>query len=207
MSTDTVKIPKGYMADSKGALVPKKSIKPIHLEEDALVKELAAEAEKLSEQLADFRSRAFAKIADFRKGVAERYDVERGGKKGNVTLSTFDGSLQLQVAVGDNISFGPELEAAKGLIDNCVLRWSKGSRTEIKTLVQHAFQTNKEGKIDTGAVLGLRRLEIEDEEWQRAMGAISDAVRVTSSKTYFRAYRRDGDTETKSAIPLDIANA
>lgn len=200
-------IPEGYMQDATGSLVPIAKIKPEHLEENDLVISLVAEAERLSRELADFKNRAFENVGAFRELVQEKYGAKKGGKKGNVTLSTFDGSLQVQVSVGENIGFGPELEAAKSLIDECVLRWSETSGDEVKALITHAFQTNKQGRIDTGRVLGLRRLEIDDPQWKLAMEAISNAVRVQGSKTYFRAYRVDPETEIKEPISLDLASA
>jgi len=124
-----------------------------------------------------------------------------------VTLTSYDGRFQVQVSIGESISFGPELSAAKDLIDGCVLRWSEGSNANVQALIQHAFQTNQQGKIDTGRVLGLRRLEIDDPEWKQAMEAISDAVRVTGSKTYTRFYRRDPIRDILTPIALNIANA
>ena len=141
----------------------------------------------------------------FRALVAEKYGANKGGAKGNMTLRSFDGKFEMQVAVSEFLSFGPELQAAKGLIDICVERWSEGANDNIRALVNHAFQVNKEGRIDTGRVLGLRRLEIDDAEWNRAMDAISDAVRVTSSKTYIRFYEVNTETGTRQPIPLDLA--
>lgn len=200
-------LPGGYMKDAKGALVPIDTIKPEHLAEDDLVRDLAGRAEVLSAALTAYRTHALDEVAAFRDLIFEKYGAKKGGQKGNVTLTTFDGTLQLQVSIGETLNFGPELQAAKQLIDDCVLRWSAASGAELKALVQHAFQTNKRGKIDTGRVLGLRRLEIEDTDWRRAMDAISDAVRVTGAKTYVRVYRRDPKSEMKKAIPLDLANA
>ncbi|MEM6727842.1 MAG: DUF3164 family protein, partial [Pseudomonadota bacterium] len=82
--------------------------------------------------------------------------------------------------------------------------WSEGSNDNLKTLIFDAFQVNKEGKIDTGRVLGLRRLNIEDDKWVKAMEAVSDAVRVTGSRTYIRFYEKDESGATKP-ISLDIA--
>lgn len=200
-------IPEGYRRDARGALVPIDAIKPEHLAEDDLVRELAAEAETLRERLAAFRAKALGDVQAFKELILEKYGAKKGGAKGNVTLTSFDGSLQLQVAIGESIAFGPELTAAKELIDECVTSWSEGSDSKVQALVQHAFQTNKQGKIDTGRVLGLRRLEIDDVQWSRAMDAIADAVRVTGTKTYFRAYRVDPKTEIKAPIALDLANA
>ena len=202
-----IQIPDGYKADPRGALVPIATIKPERLAEDELVLELAARAKALNKQLADFKAQALGDVEALLALIAEKYDAKKGGKKGNVTLTSFDGMLQVQVAVGESIAFGPELTSAKELIDSCVLRWSENSGSEIQALVQHAFQTNKQGKIDTGRVLGLRSLDIQDEEWLRAMEAIADAVRVTGSKTYARFYERDPKTEDKKPISLDLANA
>lgn len=201
--TDT---PPTYMTDHRGAHVPVSAIKPERIEEHDLVLALVAQAEALSAQLAAFKLRAMGDVQAFRDLIAERYDTVKGGAKGNVTLTSFDGRLQIQVAISESLSFGPELAAAKDLIDACVIRWSEGSNDNIRALVNHAFQTNKQGRIDTGRVLSLRQLEIDDAEWRRAMDAIADAIRVTGSKSYFRVYRRDPLTDHKTPIPLDLAS-
>jgi hypothetical protein len=54
-------------------------------------------------------------------------------------------------------------------------------------------------------VLGLRRLDIKDERWLKAMTAIGEAVQVVGSKAYIRVYERIGDSEMYRSIPLDIA--
>lgn len=200
-------LPDGYMRDAKGALIPIGTIKPEHLLEDELVRDLLAEAEVISGMLTAFREAALERVASFRALIDQQYGVTKGGRKGNVTLTSFDGTLQMQVAIGEHLAFGPELQAAKALIDQCVERWSEGANENIRALVDHAFQVNKQGRIDTHRVLGLRRLSIEDPDWQRAMDAIGDAVRVVGSKTYARFYRVDPVSGVRTAIPLDLANA
>ena len=54
-------------------------------------------------------------------------------------------------------------------------------------------------------LLGLRRLSIEDADWQRAMKAIADALTVQSTRTYLRFYTVDQATGAERAIPLDLA--
>ena len=97
--------------------------------------------------------------------------------------------------------------AAKALIDECITDWSAGSRPEIQVLVNNAFQVDKAGNINTGRVLGLRRLNISDDRWLAAMKAIGEAVQVIGSKSYVRVYERIDDTDQYSPIPLDIASA
>ena len=64
---------------------------------------------------------------------------------------------------------------------------------------------DKEGKINTGRVLSLRRLDIDDDRWKRAMDAISDSIQTVGSKSYVRLYERIGDSEEYVPISLDIA--
>ena len=195
-----------YMTDHRGARVPVSAIKPERIEQDRLARDLVVEAEVICQELRCFKQKALDDVQALCDLIAEKYGAKLGGAKGNVTIRSFDGTIEVQVAVGESISFGPELQAAKDLIDECVRSWSEDANDNIKTLVEHAFQVNKKGKIDTGRVLGLRQLNIEDATWARAMDAISDAVVVTGSKTYVRVYRRDPKTESLTPIPLDLAS-
>lgn len=95
--------------------------------------------------------------------------------------------------------------AAKSLIDECVHEWAQGANDNIKALVNHAFQTDKEGKINTGRVLGLRRLEITDAKWLNAMKAIADSMQTASTKPYVRFYKRNETTGGYDPISLDVA--
>lgn len=200
-------VPSGYRKDAKGCLIPESIINPIDMARDALTLELAASAKTLSKSIADFKTKVFGDVAAFVQLSAEQYGTTIGGKKGNVTLYSFDGRYKLQVATADNITFDERLQAAKALIDECIDEWSQGSRPEIKVLVQEAFQTDREGNLNTGRILALRRLEIKDERWQRAMKAIGESVQVVGSKQYVRFYERVGDTNQYVPISLDIATA
>lgn len=197
--------PAGYRRNAAGNLIAEANIKPEHLLEDELVRNLTPEAQALSRALAAFREKALSEVAAYQDLVASKYGVTRGGQGGNITLSAFDGSASVERVVAKSISFGAELQAAKDLIDACVTRWSEGVNANLRTFVFDAFQIDRKGKISTDKVLGLKRLAIDDPEWMRAMEAISDAVRVTGSKTYVRFYVRAGDASVQ--IALDLANA
>ncbi|SCZ73713.1 Protein of unknown function [Photorhabdus luminescens] len=136
---------------------------------------------------------------------AEKYGTAKGGKKGNVTLYSYDGRFKIQRAMQDRIAFDERLQAAKELIDNCLADWTEGARPEIHALINQAFSTDKEGDINTGRVLALRRLDIDDERWQQAMVAIGEALQVIGSKSYIRVYERVGNTDQYKPISLDIA--
>lgn len=204
-ATEQATIPAGYRKDAQGRLIPESMIKPIDMERDSLVQAMITNAKGLNRQIGDFKVSVFGDVAAFVTLSAEQYDTKLGGKKGNVTLYSFDGRYKVQVATADNTVFDERLQAAKALIDECVKEWSQGSRPEIQVLVQDAFQTDKEGNLNTGRILALRRLEIEDERWKRAMTAIGESVQVVGSKQYVRFYERVGDSDQYAPISLDIA--
>lgn len=198
-------IPAGYRQDATGRLVHESLIKPIDTERDALVARLAAEAKQMSAQLAAYKARTFADIAAFVELSAEQYGVALGGTKGNVTLVSFDGRYKVIRQVQETLAFDERLQAAKALVDECIMEWATGANPQIITLVNDAFQVNREGQINTARVLSLQRLDISDPKWQRAMQAIRESIRVASSKSYVRVYERVGTTDRYEAIPLDVA--
>lgn len=198
-------IPAGYWRDAKGCLIPESMIKPIDKERDRLVNELVSKARSVSDVLAKFKAEAFGDIAAFIDLSAEQYQAQLGGKKGNLTLYSFDGKYRIQRAITDRIAFDERLQAARVLIDECLADWTEGASPELQAIVNQAFDTDKEGQINTGRVLSLRRLDIKDERWLRAMNAIGEAVQVVGSKSYIRVYERIGETDQYQPIALDIA--
>ena len=193
-----------YKQDAKGNLVPLANIKEIDLLRDELVQEIATKAHAVQDNLMAFKREAMDDIAAFVQLSADRYDVSVGGKKGNISLHSFDGAYRVNLAMQDTLVFDEGLLAAKALIDECINEWTEGSRTELKTLINAAWQVDKEGNISTARVLGLRRLQITDEKWQRAMDALSDSLQVHISKPFVRVYRRGEDGEYQ-LMNLDVA--
>ncbi|OWW14042.1 sulfate transporter, partial [Klebsiella variicola] len=109
--------PEGYWTDAKDAFIPVKLLKPIDLARDSLVGEIVTKAIELNKLMKEFKNNSFADIAAFVDLSANEYDVKLGGKKGNVTLFTFDGRYKIQRAMADRLAFDERLQAAKELID------------------------------------------------------------------------------------------
>ena len=197
-------LPAGYMQDGQGRLVPIESIKKVDLARNDLVMELMAKAKNLAGVLATFKMAAMDDIQAFVELSGEEYGARLGGKKGNVTLYSFDGRFKLLRSIDDFLVFDERLQAAKSLIDECLKRWTVGSQAELRTIVNDAFQVDKTGRINTKRVLGLRRLDIQDDTWQRAMLAISESVQVIDTKAYIRFYERQPDGSYKQ-LNLNIS--
>ena len=183
-------VPKGYLEDANGLLWPIAKVKKIDLDRSYLVEDLCAKAKGLSASLLGFKLSAMAEVAEFVEKSLFEYDVKHGGKKGNVTLTSFDGRYKIVRRMQETIVFDERLQAAKLLIDDCILKWSKGSNINIKVLVKDAFQVDNTGNISAGKVLSLRRHKIEDPDWEKAMRAISDSISVAGTKPFILFYER-----------------
>jgi len=194
-----------YMEDRRGALVPLQNIDEINILRDGLVRHLVSKGQKLQQDLQKYKKDTLSEIQAFIALSAAEYDVSVGGKKGNITLLSFDGRYKVQVQIGEFMTFDERLQVAKKLIDGCLLRWTDGGNANIKALVGDTFQVDKEGKIDTKRILELRRLKVEDEDWQQAMRIISESLQVVGSREYVRIYRRDAADKKWEVISLDIA--
>jgi hypothetical protein len=196
-----------YMRDAKGSLVPVENIRAADQLEDETVRKILAFAEELSARVSRFKEHTFADLNGVQALYQQDYGSKAGGAKGNVTYQTFDGLMKVQVQIADQIEFGPQLQEAKALIDECLVEWGAESRPEIRALVNRVFNVEKAGQINKAELFSLLRMEIGDDRWVRAMKAIRDAIRVTGTKEYVRFYRRDRASDAWRAITIDLAAA
>lgn len=193
---------KQYMPDAKGGLVPIELIRAQNRLEDEMVRKIMGFALALSAQTSRFLGHTATDLGEFDALLAQEYELRKGGPKGNRSYKTHDGLFEIEVRVRDQIEFGPELQIAKALVDECLNEWAENARPEIRAIVTRAFNTDKEGQINRSEIFMLLRLEIGDERWQRAMQAIRDAMRVTGSKSAIRFFTREAHDAPR--LPLTI---
>ncbi len=203
--TTTPEIPKGYRMNSQGHLVPLSTISDIDKARDKLVMSLIPKVIAQRDALIEFKQNAFDIADAFVQQSADEYGVKIGGKKGNVTLYSFDGQYKIEVSVNQVKAFDERLQVAKSMIDECLHRWVKGSRKEVKSLVERAFKTDKQGNISVSDVLSLRHIETDDEQWKKAMDAIADSIQTIKTKRYIRFYHRVAESNKWTPLSLDIA--
>jgi hypothetical protein len=196
-----------HMRDATGRAVPLSMIKPMDRLKDDTVRKIMGYMIPLSEQVSRFKAHTFDDLGDLEALMAQEYEARLGGRKGNITLTSFDGLYRIKVQVADLITFGPELQIAKSLVDECLNEWAAGARDELKAVVTRAFNTDKEGQINRAEIYMLLALPIEDARWKRAMQAIRDAMQVVGSKTYVRAERRATQDAAWEPITINLATA
>jgi len=116
-------IPEGYMVNSQGYLVPVEQVKPIDIARNDLVLETVTTFGVMQRAMSEMKKRVMGDIDAFVEMSAEQYGVSLGGKKGNITLMSFDGSYKLQLQISEYITFDERLQVAKTLIDECIHEW------------------------------------------------------------------------------------
>ena len=179
------------MIDAQGRYVPCDTIRAVDLLRDDLSRSLIPEVEEISKKLAELKAKAFKDVDDFLALSASQYGVKSKAIKGNITLKTFNGEYEVRLASADNIEFDEQLQVAKELIDECLTEWCDGANAKLAVIVKDAFKVDRKGRLDKNRILGLRKYEIEDEKWKRAMEAIGNSVSVTGRRRYIRFFRID----------------
>ncbi|MDD2301876.1 MAG: DUF3164 family protein [Eubacteriales bacterium] len=193
------------MSDARGNRVPTRYVPTEDKKRDRLVRKHFAQAMKLNAALQHFKSALMADTDRFVETLKEEHNIQRGGKKGNLTFTSFDGSLRFEVAQHDSIQFNEKLKLAQDLISQWIRGKANGVDVDLQKLIDDAFYAVR-GTIRTSRILGLLRLDIKDESWQQAMKLIRESIQVSSSKEYIRFYQKGMDG-TFRYLPLDISNA
>lgn len=199
-----------HYIDQRGRLVDKDEVKGQHLLRDELVRRLFAAAEVLHQSMVDFRTMAFAEVQDFQDLVDQEYGASArpGGEKGNVTLKTYDGLMQVIVQVADLIRFETTaLQSCKRLVDEYIADASADSDADLRTILIDAFRTNKAGQINRAGLLRMLGMQFKDPRLIEAMRALKDSIEVDRTKTYMRFQSRDDRDANWRNLSLDLATA
>lgn len=198
---------KTYMTDAKGALVPVELVKPVDALVDEMVRKIVGYALPLNAQIGRFKQHTLNDVADLMAVLFQEYGAKIGGEKGNVTLTSYDGTLKVALQVQERLTFGPELQAAKANVDAYLTELTEDSGPELRGIVHHAFRTDQAGLVNRAELFRLLRYEIADDRWQAAMKAIKDSIRVEGTKEHVRFYRRENAQARWVPITIDVADA
>ncbi len=198
---------KKYMTDAKGALMPLALVEVAEKLEDEMVRKIIHYAKDLSDRVTRFKGHTYDDICSLQALLEQEYGAPAGGKKGNITFTSYDSTMKVQVKVANVLEFGSRLQVAKKLVDACLSEWAEDSRDEIRAIVNRAFQVDSEGAVNRSELFMLLRVAIEDERWQRAMDAIRDSIRVVGSKTYFHFFEREHSDGEWTPISISLARA
>lgn len=203
MKTQTID-GKTYAVNGKNELVPIEGIKPIDQLRDQVIEKIEDRLMDLKQKMENAKAEAMSDINEFVNIAGEQYGVEIGGAKGNLSLTSFDGSTQIVLAMSDSLDFTEGIHVAKQLIDEYLTDLTKDSASDLRVLVSKAFKV-KQGKLDVKRILELRSYNITDPRWKKAMDIISDSTKVVSSKQCFRLRKRQSADSSYALVNLDFS--
>lgn len=196
-----------HLKDPKGRLVPLGHVRPLDLLMDEEVRKIVAYAMALSAQVARFKNHTLDDISGFKALVAQEFNTVLGGEKGNITLTSFDGLMKVSLKIADVTHFGPELQAAKAKVTECIRNWQGGADPRLVALVENAFQVDQEGQVNRSNLLYLLRLDFDDPVWLDAMEAIRQAERPSGTKEYVQIHVRPEPGAKWQHVTIDLAAA
>jgi hypothetical protein len=196
--------PEKTMTDFRGRQVPISYIGKVDRERDRVVRRLFKRAEKIAQDLVDFKVECFQAFEGYIDWLAAQDGAAAvGGVKGNIKLTSFDGTLQVTRMRQDSIDFDERLQMAVALINEYAAERVDGLPDDIRIIIDDALH-GANGRCHAGRILGLLRWNINHPKWKQAMDLIRAAIRVASTKEYCRFYRRAPGADYK-LMPLDIA--
>jgi hypothetical protein len=108
-------VPAGYLEDAQGRLVPLHMVRPVDLQRDEMVRDLAAKVKRVSADLARTKADLLDDVSAHIALTAERYGVRITGDGQNVVLMSYDGLLKIERSTSDRIVVGEEVHAAQEL--------------------------------------------------------------------------------------------
>jgi len=198
---------KPHLRDPKGRLVPLDLVKPVDLLMDEEVRKIVRFAQELSAMVARFKAHTLDDISGFKALVAQEFNASLGGEKGNVSLTSFDGLMKVSLKIADVVAYGPELQAAKAKVTECIRNWQGGADPRLVALVENAFQVDQEGQVNRSNLLYLLRLNLDDPTWLEGMEAIRQSERPSGTKEYVQIHVRPDAGAKWQHVTIDLAAA
>ncbi len=190
------------LVDASGREYPAKILDPEIVKRDTIVNRLMGKASRLHDRIESEKIKMVDDIDKYLNQTAQKYGEEW---KGNAELLSFDGKYKIEVRQRERIEFSEKLQIAKQKIDGCLKRWSEDSNINLQAVIKEAFQVDKKGEIAKSRILGLRRYNIKDKQWQQAMDLIDEAIQVTSTKQYIAFYERPDKDKPFRLISLNFS--
>ncbi len=211
-----------YLINKQGYEVSVEDIEPSEIVKNDLVNEFFALAMPMQQQMKDLKAKMFGDFYAFVQLSADKYDIQVGGLKGNVTLTAFDGKTRVILQQQDQWDYDERLNIAKELIDEFFVETLLEIETaleaggvdanaealtnmrQIKALIDKFFQVGKKGKINLGQIQGLRHYKFKHPKWEKAMEAIADGIHSIGTAQYIRLQKRDEKGKFQTVV-LDFA--
>lgn len=175
-------------------------IKSKEHQKDKLIKDIYSKVLKISNLMNKEKNNAIGKIQKYLNGNNITLD-----ECGNITLVNSAGTIKIQFVTQEYITLDEKIETAKKIIDKCIEKWSFGAKKKdvVIEVIKKAFNIEKKGAINKNAILKLTKLDIKDQEWEKAMKLILESIQILNKKQYMIIYERKNKKDAWQRINLN----
>lgn len=202
-----IKDERGFWLDGKGDATHPDNVRAADKIKDEMIEKLCNEAMHLSDEISAFKKKSNEQVEAYFAILLQDYGINAKAKsvKGNITIENFSSTFKVALSVSDNLQFDERIQIAKSLVDEFLIDETKDSSPAIRTLITKAFEVDKKGNIDANKIFALKRYDIQDERWNKAMSIIDESKKVAFARSYIRFYIREHTNNEWELVPLNIA--
>ncbi|MBK5213400.1 MAG: DUF3164 family protein [Flavobacteriaceae bacterium] len=190
MKTETIqqKAKDGMWTDESGVQIPYNRITSVERLMERHSWKILKGAQDINKRLADFKDMIRELCQEAHDAFMKEQKIERE-TKGNFSWFNFNRSIKVEITVNEPIQFDDmTITAAKAKFDEFLNDNITSKNEFVKAMIIDAFETQRNGQLDTKAVMKITRYEkrINDTKFSEAVDLINSSIRRPKSKSYFR---------------------
>lgn len=196
------------MIDAMGNTVPLRYVTQYDKARDAGVRRIHARWVKARAYL----ERVMAdSLSDLDKIATARGEAGTDvAEKGNIQVSSFDGSITVGLVVRYEIHLDERVMQARDLM----IEYTRGIAAKLDgddaqallVFIDEAFQASRSGALSVSRVLSLMRRNILAPQWQEAKRLLAESMETRRGKSYLRVESRTDRQQAPVPVRLDIAD-
>lgn len=201
-----IKTKKGSWIDSAGNEIPAKYVPAHEKRRDLVVEKVFKKAKDLEDKMKKVKEQINEELKNYVKLLTSENKVSENWK-GNMQLSDFSGTIQVDLDIKDVVEFDERLNIAKGLIDEYLSEKCDASgNEELKMIVQQAFNIDKKGLVNHYMLKRLCKLKIKHKTWIKAVELIKESEKVTNTREYVVFRHRATPRDKWNTINLNFSS-
>lgn len=201
-----------FMTNSDGDPVPIKNVMPYDKASDKKVRAIHARWVKCRGNLEKCMADCISDML-FLQGERSKVPGKELGIKGNFSVSSFDGLINVQIKQNYQISLDERSAQARDLMldyaEKLVGKVSEVAGVNVQFLrkiVEDTFRPSSTGTLPYGKVLSLLRYNITDPQWIKARTLLADSIKPERGKAYLIVGVKPDRQHDAETIRLDAAD-
>jgi len=198
-----IKSKNGEWINASGQTVPPAYISKHDKDRDRLVEKNFKKAIALNKKMKAVKDDLNKDIEAYIEAKSKEHGINSDWK-GNLTLSGFSGTIQIEVDVKQLIHFDDKLQIAKRMLEEYMQ--SLDGSNKIKAILNNAYKLDKNRDINRAQLKNLCNLDIKDEQWVKAIALIRESEKVVGSKQYTVFRYRDSPKGEWQILNLNFSS-